>query len=172
MPETHCRELIRDQLAAAGVTFAASLPDDWVLPLIQEIAGDSRFTHVPVAREEEIIGICSGAFFAGKNAVAIMGMAGVLAVPHELATLSLMHEIPLLMLTSLRGKLSDHRVFQVIQGRVGLPVLDALGIPHWTIEHVDQLRAIPDAVEHTRLVKRPVALCFTREMLLGTRGKA
>jgi sulfopyruvate decarboxylase TPP-binding subunit len=94
-----------------------------------------------------------------------MGMAGVLAVPHEIATLNLMHQIPLLILTTMRGKLADRRVFQVIQGQVGVPVLDALGIPHWTIERPDQLGYVAEAVEHTRLIKKPVALCFTKEML-------
>ncbi|MBI4493680.1 MAG: hypothetical protein HY690_12890 [Chloroflexi bacterium] len=156
---------IRDQLARANVKLVASLPDDWVSPLIQAIDRDSRFMHVPVAREAEIVGICAGAFFAGVNAAAVMGMAGVLASAHELATLNLMHGIPLLILTSLRGQLTDYRVYQVIQGQVGIPVLDALGIPHWAIERPDQLDEVAQAVEHSRIIKKPAALCFTREML-------
>jgi sulfopyruvate decarboxylase subunit alpha len=158
-------ELIRDALVAANVRFAASLPDDWLSELIGLLATDERFIHVPVAREEEIVGLCSGAFFAGLNAVGIMGCAGFLAAVHELATLSLMYEIPLLLLMSQRGTIEDPRVYQVVQGRVTLPVMDALGIPYHIVDRQDQIGIISSACEHARIAKRPVAILFTRGIL-------
>ena len=44
-------ERIHEQLKRAGVTLAASLPDDWVAPLINRIAADNTMQHVSVARE-------------------------------------------------------------------------------------------------------------------------
>jgi sulfopyruvate decarboxylase alpha subunit len=158
-------ELIRDALVAANVRFAASLPDDWLSDLIRLLHRDERFTHVPVAREEEIVGICSGAFFAGLNAVGIMGCAGFLASVHELATLNLMYEIPLLLVLSLRGTVEDPRVYQVVQGRVTLPVMDALGIPYHVVERQEQIGVLASACEHARIAKRPVAVLFTRGIL-------
>ena len=52
---------------------AASLPDDWVAPLINRIAADNTMRHVRVAREAEAVAICSGAFFGGVRSVALMG---------------------------------------------------------------------------------------------------
>ena len=158
-------ELIRDALVAANVRFAASLPDDWLSDLIRLLQQDDRFTHVPVAREEEIAGLCSGAFFAGLNAVGIMGCAGFLASVHELATLNLMYEIPLLLLLSLRGTIEDPRVYQVVQGRVTLPVMDALGVPYHIVQRQEQISVIASASEHARVAKRPVAILFTRGIL-------
>jgi sulfopyruvate decarboxylase subunit alpha len=158
-------ELIRDALVAANVRLAASLPDDWLSDLIRLLHDDPRFTHVAVAREEEIVGICSGAFFAGLNAVGIMGCAGFLASVHELATLNLMYEIPLLLLLSLRGTIEDPRVYQVVQGRVTLPVMEALGIPYHIVERQDQIGVVVSAVEHARIAQRPVAILFTRGIL-------
>jgi sulfopyruvate decarboxylase subunit alpha len=158
-------ELIRDALVAANVRLAASLPDDWLSELIGLVHHAARFTHVPVAREEEIVGICSGAFFAGVNAVGIMGCAGFLASVHELATLNLMYEIPLLLLLSLRGTIEDPRVYQVVQGRVTLPVMEALGIPYHVVERQEQIGVIAPACEHARIAKRPVAVLFTRGIL-------
>ena len=39
-------ELIHAQLKKCGVTLAASLPDDWVAPLINRIAADNTMRHV------------------------------------------------------------------------------------------------------------------------------
>ena len=51
-------EKIHEQLKNSGVTLAASLPDDWVAPLINRIAADNTMRHVRVAREAEAIAIC------------------------------------------------------------------------------------------------------------------
>src|SRR5437868_1794550 len=145
-----CPELIRDALVAHGIRLVASLPDDWLAELIALVRDDERFVHVPVAREEEIAGICAGAFFAGVPSVGIMGCAGFLASIHELATLNLMYEIPLLILLSFRGTVEDPRVYQVVQGRVTLPVMDALGIPYHIVERAEQISVVGPAYEHAR----------------------
>jgi sulfopyruvate decarboxylase alpha subunit len=158
-------ELIRDALADTGIRLAASLPDDWLSDVIRLLEEDDRFHHVAVAREEEVIGICSGAFFSGAKAVGIMGCAGFLASVHELATLNLMYEIPLLLLMSLRGTMEDPRVYQVVQGRVTIPVLEALGIPYHIVESQARIGIIKNAYELARISKRPVAVLFTRGIL-------
>ena len=43
-------EKIHAQLKKSGITLAASLPDDWVAPLITRIAADNTMRHVRVAR--------------------------------------------------------------------------------------------------------------------------
>ncbi len=58
-------EKIHEQLKKSGVTLAASLPDDFVAPLINRIAADNTMRHVRVAREAEAI-----AFAAGRSSAA------------------------------------------------------------------------------------------------------
>jgi sulfopyruvate decarboxylase subunit alpha len=159
-------EAFCDSLASAGVRVVASLPDDWVIPMIDAVAADERFVHVRVAREAEAVGVCAGAFFGGVNSVAIMGMAGVLAVVHELATLNLMHGIPLVIISSLRGQPEEEpqTVYQVVQGQVGVPVIEALGIYHSTVRALDDLD-IAALVKHSRITKRPVIATLTRAVV-------
>jgi sulfopyruvate decarboxylase subunit alpha len=76
-----------------------------------------------------------------------------------------MYEIPLLLLLSLRGTVEDPRVYQVVQGRVTLPVMQALGIPYHIVERQEQIGVIAPACEHARIAKRPVAILFTRGIL-------
>src|SRR5687767_12252716 len=58
-------EIIADILHGAGAKLVASLPDNWIAPVIRHFDSDARFHHVPVNREESAVGLCAGAFFAG-----------------------------------------------------------------------------------------------------------
>ena len=102
-------ERIHEQLTKCGIKLAASLPDDWVAPLIERIAADNHIRHVRVAREAEAIAICSGAFFGGVRAVALMGATGLLTCTGELATLNLRHQIPVFLIARFpSGFRADH----------------------------------------------------------------
>jgi sulfopyruvate decarboxylase TPP-binding subunit len=140
---------IHEQLSNCGIKLAASLPDDWVAPLIERIATDNRIRHVRVAREAEAIAICSGAFFGGVRAVALMGATGLLTCTGELATLNLRHQIPVFLIVSQRGSIDDHRIYQEVQGRP------------------DDVSSIPDAFETCRMQKRPFVLFLTRRLVKG-----
>ena len=114
---------LHQQLKKCGISLAASLPDDWVAPLIQRIAADNSIRHVSVAREAEAIAICTGAFFGGVRAAALMGATGLLTCTGELATLNLRHAIPVFLIVSQRGTIDDHRIYQEVQGRRTKPLL-------------------------------------------------
>src|SRR5262249_61929643 len=116
---------IHAELTKCGIRLAASLPDDWVAPLIERIAADNAIRHIRVAREAEAVAICSGAFFGGVRAAAIMGATGLLTCTGELATLNLRHQIPVFLIVSQRGSIDDHRIYQEVQGRRTLPLLAA-----------------------------------------------
>src|ERR1039457_1282462 len=105
-------ELVHAQLTKAGVTFAASLPDDWVAPLIRRIDADPAMKHVRVGREAEAIAICTGAFLAGVRSVAVMGTTGLHSCIGEMMTINLRHGIPVLIVCSLRGSPEDPQVYQ------------------------------------------------------------
>jgi len=158
-------ERIHAELMKAGVRLAATLPDDWVAPLIRKLASDPAIRHVPVAREAEAVAICSGAFFGGVRSVAVMGNTGLLTCTGELATLNLRHQIPVFCIVSQRGSLDDHRVYQEVQGRRTLPLLAAYDFPYHVLDKADELACIPDAYETCRLQKRPFILFLTRRLV-------
>src|ERR1700676_3477249 len=146
---------IHGELTKCGIKIAASLPDDWVAPLIERIAADNQIRNVRVAREAEAIAICSGAFYGGVRAVALMGATGLLTCTGQLATLNLRHQIPVFLIVSQRGTIDDHRIYQEVQGRRTLPLLQALDFPYHIIDRAEDIPQIPDAFEACRLQKRP-----------------
>src|SRR5215468_9805928 len=158
-------ERIHEQLTRCGITLAASLPDDWVAPLIERITADNQMRHVRVAREAEAVAICSGAFFGGVRAAAIMGATGLLTCTGELATLNLRHQIPVFLIVSQRGSIDDHRIYQEVQGRRTLPLLAAYDFPYHIIDRAEEIDSIPDAYEACRLQKRPFVLFLSRRLL-------
>jgi sulfopyruvate decarboxylase subunit alpha len=158
---------IHEELTRVGVTLAATLPDDWVGPLIGRLDADPSVIHVPVAREAEAVTICSGAFFGGVRSVAVIGNTGLLTCTGELATLNLRHQIPVFCIVSMRGSIDDHRVYQEIQGRRTIPLLQAYDFPYHVVDRLDEIGCIPNAYEACRLQKRPFILFLTRRLLKG-----
>jgi sulfopyruvate decarboxylase subunit alpha len=59
-------------LKAAGVNLVSSVPDINMLQLINLLYEDKEIAHVPVGREEEGIGVCTGAHLAGKQTAMLM----------------------------------------------------------------------------------------------------
>ena len=160
-------EKIHEQLKKTGITLAASLPDDWVAPLINRIAADNTMRHVRVAREAEAVAVCTGAFFGGVRSVALMGATGLLTCTGELATLNLRHQIPVFLIVSQRGSIDDQRIYQEIQGRRTIPLLQAYDFPYHVVNHPNEIPSISDAYETCRLQKRPFVLFLTRRLVKG-----
>ena len=154
--------LILAELKAAGIDLVATLPDSWLSDLIDAIAADPAMTLVRVTREEEAVGICAGAYLGGRKAAVLAQNAGVLLSVNALAGLAMHHQIPVLLLVAHRGGPEDNQYYQVYKGRVTVPVLNALGLPHhWVIGPTDY-RMIGLAYRQAQLARVPVLLLFDR----------
>jgi sulfopyruvate decarboxylase subunit alpha len=160
-------DILHAQLLSCRITLAASLPDDWVAPLIGKISRDRNIRHVPVAREAEAVAICSGAFFAGVRSAAIIGATGLLTCTGELATLNLRHQIPVFLIVSQRGSIDDHRIYQEVQGRRTIPILQAYDFPYYIADRPEDVADMASAYEASRLQKRPFVFFLTRRLMKG-----
>jgi sulfopyruvate decarboxylase subunit alpha len=152
---------LHEAVRAAGINFVASLPDDWLVPLINRLEADPDVIHIGVAREPEIVGLCAGAWLGGRRPMGLMGIAGLLACGHEFVTLNLAHQMPMLILASRRGSIEDPRTFQVGQGLVVDKYLEAVNADQLTLETKDDAALLPDAYRRALLIKRPL-VCFAR----------
>jgi sulfopyruvate decarboxylase subunit alpha len=156
-----------EALKQTGITLSACLPDDWVAPLADLLDAEPAITNLRVAREPEIVGICSGAFFGGSQAVGIMGATGFLTCVSEIATLNLRHHIPLFLVVSMRGGLHDLQVFQELQGRVFVPLLETLSLPYLVLDSREKIGLIAQAYQYGRLHKRPYVVCLSKALITG-----
>jgi sulfopyruvate decarboxylase subunit alpha len=151
-------------LKNAGIDFVATLPDEKMLELIRAVENDAALRHVPLCREEEGIGICAGAYLAGKKTAIIMQNAGFLNSCNALTTTSLQFQIPILMLIYYAGDIGD-RGFTTL-GTVTEPVLQAMGFRTYVLRKKDEidttLRGAQILAEDS---KRPVAVLLTKSVL-------
>lgn len=161
---------IADELAASGVRLVASLPDNWVMDVINTIERDDRFIHVPVNREEAAIGLCSGAYMGAMGSAALMGASGFMTVVYALTKINYTYEIPLFLMATLRGAVGDHHKHHVSNGLYLLPVLDAISMPYRIIDKAEDIASISRCYRHTRTYARPMVVLFTRDLLRGEGG--
>ncbi|MGH7929154.1 MAG: sulfopyruvate decarboxylase subunit alpha, partial [Candidatus Binatia bacterium] len=108
--------MIVEQLAQSGIKLVASLPDDWIAPLIHAVDKDDRFKHVPVNREESAIGLCSGAYFGGIPSLALMGASGLMTCVYAITKINYSYHIPLFIFATLRGVIGDPRPHHISNG--------------------------------------------------------
>ena len=151
-------------LKEAGINLVASVPDINMLQLINLLYEDKEIAHVPVGREEEGIGVCTGAHLAGKQPAILMQNGGLLNSCNGLTTTALQFGIPILLLIYYAGDIGD-RGFTTL-GSVTEPVLTALGFRTYILrkpEDVDEiLRGAQILADDS---KKPVAVLLAKTVL-------
>ena len=157
-------QLIKEALKEAGIDFIGSLPDLKIAELVRAVEQEPAFKHIPLCREEEGIGICAGAYLTGKKTALIMQNGGFLNCCNALTTTSLQFEIPVLLLIYYAGDIGD-RGFSTL-GSVTEPVLQALGIRHYTPRRPEEIKkTMRGAQVLAQDSKRPVAVLLTKDVL-------
>lgn len=144
--------VLQSTLKANGVRLFTYVPDRVLTPLIKSIHADPDFTAFVATREEEAVGIVTGAWMAGLLGVVAMQTSGFATLPNVLASLPVPYQIPLLMIVSERGTLGEFNLGQAMVCRTMRPVLNSLGIETHTITRLDELAFIVD-----RSIKQAVA---------------
>lgn len=158
-------ELIVDELHRAEVQLVALVPDQKISSLVTQLHADPYIKAIPVAREDEGVGICCGAYYGGVRSILLMPNAGFMLTPYAVTTLSMYHRIPLLMLISNRGTLGDNARYQEYQGLLTEPMLDAMGVTSYAVDSLDSIEYIGQGLAHSQLYKRPVALLLEGPLL-------
>ena len=152
-------------LRRGGVSVVASLPDASLGELENGLAAHKELIHVPLTREEEGIGVCTGAYLGGRRAALLMQNAGMLNSCNAITTTALQFEIPMLLLILYAGYRGDMAFPQL--GQVTEPTLDALRIPHHLLDDVAKTdEVICGALLQAYNMKKPVAVLLTKGVLL------
>jgi sulfopyruvate decarboxylase alpha subunit len=149
------------------------VPDRVLTPLIKAAHDDPDLLTFAAAREEEAVGIVTGAYMGGMLGVVAMQTSGFATIPNALASLAVPYQIPLLMIVSERGTLGEFNLGQAMVCRTMRPVLDALGIEAHTITRLDELEFIADrSIKQAVMTQAPVALILSPLLTGGKVFKA
>lgn len=164
MNESNGPGRIVEAMKQAGIDFVCSLPDANLAKLLAAVDQDSELTHVTLCREEEGIGICTGAYIGGKKPALIMQNGGMLNSCNALTTTALNFNIPVLLMVYYAGDLGDEGFATL--GSVTEPVLRGLNIRYYVLRKEEDI--IPTVKGASTLAvdsRRPVAVLLTKDVL-------
>ncbi len=145
-------EVVQQTLKRNDVDLVTYVPDKVFTPLIKRLHADGDFTTIVTAREEEALGIVSGAWMGGRRGAVLMQTSGFGTIPNVLASLVVPYQVPAIMFVSERGTLGEFNLGQTLVCRTMRPVLEALAVESHTITRHDELEFIVD-----RSIKQAVA---------------
>jgi sulfopyruvate decarboxylase alpha subunit len=160
-------------LKANDVKLITYVPDRVLAPLIARLHAEPFFACFPTAREEEAVGIVTGAWMGGMLGAVLMQTSGFATLANVLASLAVPCQIPVIMLVSERGTLGEFNYGQALVCRTMRPVLDSLAIEHHTITRRDELEFIADrSIKQAVATQAPVALILSPLLTGGKVFKA
>ncbi|MEM8862544.1 MAG: sulfopyruvate decarboxylase subunit alpha, partial [Chloroflexota bacterium] len=125
--------------------------------LIDLLGNDQSVTYTPAAREEEGLGLCAGAYLAGKTPVLVMQNTGLGTIVTSLFSLGLFYNLPITMIVSHRGTPGEKIGTQVPMSNATKPILDVAGIPYFAFSNPADVPKVGRLVAHAQVAQKPVA---------------
>jgi sulfopyruvate decarboxylase alpha subunit len=171
MPDPGWGKAVAHVLRRNGLQMFATVPDYIVTQVLEHLWSDPECRVITVCREEEGLGILSGAFMAGERGALIMQNSGLGNCVNTLGSLNVASQIPVVLVMSHRGDLGEFNPAQVPIGQAAERILDALDIRHITPRSIADLEAQADGLiklAYTRLL--PVAFILPSELTGGKLG--
>lgn len=155
-------EIVHEVLKQNQVRLITYVPDNVLRPLIDRLHADGFFTCFATAREEEALGIVSGAWMGGMRGCILMQTSGFATLANVIASLAVPYQIPVVMFVSERGTLGEFNWGQALTARTMRPVLDALAVEHHTITRLDEVEFITDrTIKQAVMTQAPAALILS-----------
>lgn len=168
-PQTTWHAILRQALKDNDVRLVTYVPDNVLRPLIEGIHADPFFTAFTCAREEEAVGIVTGASMAGMRGIVMMQTSGFATLPNVLASLPVAFQVPVLMVVSERGTMGEFNPGQAIVCRTMRPILDSMGIEHHTMTRLDEAAFMADRTIRQAFATRWPACLIISPLLSGGR---
>lgn len=138
----------------AGIDVVAALPDGALWPTIEAFEDDASVRSVRVTREEQAVGVLSGAWLSGGRGMLVCQSSGLANAFNALGSLAVPWGFPFVGVVSRRGDLGEHNGAQVPAG-YGLPrLLDTLGVRN---------HRLSDPGDAERVVRRAAETAFSTE---------
>ena len=156
---------IQAALQEARIEFVVALPDIVTCDeLLWPIARENNFRLVNVCKEDEGVSICAGLSYAGKRAILLMQHTGFLDSINAIRVMGMDYQLPVVMMIGLQGLEEDRAPSESAQNGVRIvePILKAMDIPYFVLNHDSDSSAISKAIDSAYTVPRPLAFLIPR----------
>ena len=156
---------IVDQLKTYQIRFISYVPDAMGEQILSIAREDDFFDILPLAREEEGIGVVTGQYVGGQRGAILMPTSGVGNAINAIASLAIPYQIPIPMLIGFRGELGEFNATQVPMGRALRPIFEALNIPYFLLTRPDEVPLqVQGALKLAYTIESPVAVLISTQL--------
>jgi sulfopyruvate decarboxylase alpha subunit len=171
MPDPNWAKHMADVLRRNDIRMFATVPDYIVSHVLEHLWADPACTVVTATREEEALGILSGAWLGGQRGALLMQNSGLGNCVNTLGSLNVASQVPVVLVISHRGDLGEFNPAQVPVGQAAERILDALGIRYVMPGSVAELEARADGLVKLGYTRgAPVAFLLPAELTGGKLG--
>jgi sulfopyruvate decarboxylase alpha subunit len=151
-----------DVLKENEIRLVSYVPDNVITPLIQGAQADNYFMSVNATREDEALGIVTGAWMGGMRGIVMMQTSGFALIANALASLVVPYQIPAILVVSERGTIGEFNIGQVMVARTVRPVLDSLAVQHHTLTDEATTGFVVDrSIKQAMLTQSPVVFILS-----------
>src|SRR5918995_1608932 len=139
------------EINAGGIEFVISVPDITTSEgLLRPLAKGAGPSLIRICKEDEGVAICAGLAFTGKRGLLLIQQTGLLDSINAVRGVAVEYSLPICMMVGLLEKEVGvmPRQSKRYGGRIGEPILEAMGIGYHNIEaqaHVAKIRPAIDA---------------------------
>lgn len=144
-------------LKSSGFDFSTGVPCTLLKDVIGHLSSDPEIPYIAATREDEAMGIATGACLAGRKPVVLMQNSGLGSSINPLASLDILYRVPILMLVGWRGYGGKDAPEHLIMGEVTTRLLETIGVPVRIISGDDPEGAIADSARAMRETGMPAA---------------
>ncbi len=149
-----CLEALRGR----GFDFFTGVADSLVASLIEELERNPEAGYVPAVREEQAVGLASGAYLAGRWPCVLMQNSGLGYSLNALTSLNLIYKIPLLLIIGFRGYQGKDAPEHLVMGAHCRQILEEVGIPVQVPEPAGIADAVAQSDAWMRVQRLPAAV--------------
>ena len=156
---------IIEQLKAYNVRFLSYVPDACGEHILRAAREDAFFDILPLAREEEGVGVVTGQYLVGERGAILMPTSGVGNSINAFASLAIPYHIPMPVFIGWRGALGEFNATQVPMGQALVPILESLNIPHFILSRPEEVEVrVNGALKLAFVLEQPVAVLISTEL--------
>ena len=157
-PAAEASSALHRTLRACGIDFFVSVPCKLLAGLIERLEGDPEIVYTRVTREEEGVGVMSGAALAGRRPAMLMQNSGLGNCINAICSLVGYYSLPMVFVVSHRGTEGESIDAQRPMGRATAGLLEVAQVPCVRLASPEDLALVGEAVASAFREERPLAL--------------
>lgn len=156
-------------LKSNRIHLIAQVADRVLAPIVQLLESDGDVRVITLTREEEGIGILTGAYLGGTRGALLLQSSGFGNTLNALGSLAIPYQIPFPIILSPRGGLGEHNLVQVALGKAVPDIAAALGLQTFELRSPEDVSPVVNAgTRHSFVSRRPVILSISTSLSGGS----